>query len=247
MPIESSNVHLVWEGTKYFLLRKIVACNIQVQKLSNLLIPLAPHLPSIFINNTTPMQTLEQSFALTQQLRETLTGHPAKVIWLTGLSGAGKSTIANALELKLHEAKKHTYILDGDNVRKTLNKDLGFLPESRSENIRRIAEVALMMKQAGLIVIVTCISPFNKDRVAARNLIGDSEFVEVYLSTPLSVCEQRDPKGLYKKSRLGQLPNMTGIDSPYEVPQNPALTIDTSLHSVQESVSRIIQISNLAD
>jgi len=189
-----------------------------------------------------PIQIFEQTFALTQKNREMLTGHPAKVIWMTGLSGSGKSTIANALEISLHAEKRHTYILDGDNVRKNLNKDLGFLPESRTENIRRIAEVALMMKDAGLIVIVTCISPFSKDREAARKLIGDSEFIEIYLSTPLSVCELRDPKGLYKKSRLGQIPNMTGIDSPYEPPQNPTLTIDTSQNTVQECVGNILKI-----
>lgn len=146
-------------------------------------------------------QSFEQLFSVTQSNRESIKGHAAKVIWLTGLSGAGKSTIANALELKLQEQNKHTYILDADNVRKHLNKDLGFSPESRTENIRHIGEVALMMKEAGLIVIVTCISPFNKDREAARALIGDAEFIEVYISTPLDVCEHRDPKGLYKKSR----------------------------------------------
>jgi adenylyl-sulfate kinase len=195
-------------------------------------------------NTTTAIQTFEQSFTVTQKSRETLTGHPAKVIWMTGLSGSGKSTIANALEIQLHAEKRHTYILDGDNVRKNLNKDLGFLPENRTENIRRIAEVALMMKGAGLVVIVTCISPFKKDREAARKLIGESEFVEIYLSTPLSVCELRDPKGLYKKSRLGQIQHMTGVDSPYEIPENPTLTIDTSLYSVQDSIGAIIKILN---
>jgi len=167
-------------------------------------------------------------------------GHAAKVIWLTGLSGSGKSTIANALELALHQQHKHTYILDGDNVRRNLNKDLGFHPESRSENVRRIAEVALMMKDAGLIVIVTCIAPFAKDRDAARALIGDAGFIEVYVSTPLAVCEQRDPKGLYKKSRAGLMKNMTGIDSPYEIPGQPELVLDTRVCSVVESVGRIL-------
>lgn len=186
-------------------------------------------MPSKKISHT---QSFEQLFSVTQLNRESINGHTAKVIWLTGLSGSGKSTIADALELKLHEQNKHTYILDGDNIRKNLNKDLGFPPESRTENIRRIGEVALLMKDAGLIVIVTCISPFNKDREAARKLIGDSEFIEVYISTPLDVCEQRDPKGLYKKSRSGVLLNMTGIDSPYEIPQRPKLTLDTSVHSI---------------
>jgi len=193
-------------------------------------------------NKISQTQSFEQIFSITQSNRAAIKGHAAKVIWLTGLSGSGKSTIANALELKLHEQGKHTYILDGDNVRKNLNKDLGFLPESRTENNRRIGEVALMMKDAGLIVIVTCISPFDKDREAARQLFGDAEFIEVYISTPLVVCEQRDPKGLYKKSRSGLLQNMTGIDSPYEIPQHPTLILDTSVYSIRNSVDQIFQL-----
>jgi len=192
------------------------------------------------LKTTDPAQTPEQVFTITQSERESMKGHAAKVIWLTGLSGSGKSTIANALELALHQQHKHTYILDGDNVRRNLNKDLGFHPESRSENVRRIAEVALMMKDAGLIVIVTCIAPFAKDRDAARALIGDAGFIEVYVSTPLAVCEQRDPKGLYKKSRAGLMKNMTGIDSPYEIPGQPELVLDTRVCSVVESVGRIL-------
>ena len=187
-------------------------------------------------------QTYEQSLAVSRSDRAHIKQQRAKVIWFTGLSASGKSTIANALELALHSDGKHTYILDGDNVRKNLNKDLGFGPECRSENIRRIAEVALLMNEAGLIVIVTCISPFEKDRELARKLIGEADFFEVYVNTPIEVCEQRDPKGLYKKARSGLMKNMTGIDSPYEAPRNPSLLIDTSVSSLSDSVSQILRV-----
>lgn len=146
-----------------------------------------------------------------------------KVIWLTGLSGSGKSTLANALEVKLHDLKKHTYILDGDNLRLGLNKDLGFSVHDREENIRRVAEVAKLMFDAGLIVITAFISPFRLEREMARNLIGSNNFIEVFVDTPLEICEQRDPKGLYKKARQGLLKNMTGVDSPYQAPLNPEI------------------------
>jgi len=187
-------------------------------------------------------QIFAQPLSISQADREKLNGHGAKVIWLTGLSGSGKSTLADALEVQLHAQHKHTYLLDGDNVRKNLNRDLGFSAESRSENIRRIAEVAQMMKEAGLIVIVTCISPFNQDREAAKQLIGANAFIEIYISTPLHVCEQRDPKGLYKKSRAGLIAQMTGIDSPYEAPINPSLALDTSNTSVQDGVNQILAL-----
>jgi adenylyl-sulfate kinase len=188
------------------------------------------------------MTNIPLKTTLTQQDREQLKGHVAKVIWLTGLSGAGKSTIASALEIKLHETGKHAYILDSDYVRQGLNKDLDFHPQNRSENIRRIAEVALMMKQAGLIVIVTCIAPFHQDRDKAKELIGHSDFIEVYVSTPLAICIERDPKGLYKKSQSGQLALMTGIDSPYEAPEHPNLVIDASSCPVSNSVEKIIEL-----
>ena len=193
-------------------------------------------------NQNNHNQTFAQLFAVTQPDREKLNGHGAKVIWLTGLSGSGKSTLANELEVRLHAQNKHTYLMDGDNVRKSLNRDLGFSAESRSENIRRIAEVAQMMKQAGLIVIVTCISPFNKDREAAKQLIGENAFLEIYISTPLNICEQRDTKGLYKKSRAGLIAQMTGIDSPYEAPLNPSLSLDTSNSTVQDGVNQILGV-----
>jgi bifunctional enzyme CysN/CysC len=166
-----------------------------------------------------------QSLSIQSSDRAKLNGHGGKVIWFTGLSGAGKSTLANALEVELHRRGKHTYILDGDNVRHGLNRDLGFDDNSRVENIRRIAEVAKLMMDAGLIVMTAFISPFRKDREMARELIGKENFVEVFINTPLALCEERDPKGLYKRARSGQLPNMTGVDSPYEAPLSPDLEI----------------------
>jgi bifunctional enzyme CysN/CysC len=150
------------------------------------------------------------------------------VLWYTGLSGAGKSTLANLVDKKLHALKRHTYLLDGDNVRHGLNKDLGFTDADRVENIRRIAEVAKLMVDAGLIVGTAFISPFRAERRMARALLAPDEFVEIFMDTPLSLAEARDPKGLYKKARRGELKNFTGIDSPYEVPENPELIIDTS-------------------
>lgn len=156
----------------------------------------------------------DQELSITRRDRERLNGHKCKVIWFTGLSGSGKSTIANILEKELHAQGKHTYLLDGDNVRQGLNKDLRFTHADRVENIRRVAEVAKLMMDAGLIVITAFISPFRAERELARNLIGEENFIEVFVDTPLAVCEQRDPKGLYKKARSGQLLNMTGISSP---------------------------------
>lgn len=166
-----------------------------------------------------------QALSIQREDREQLNGHKGKVIWFTGLSGSGKSTIANALEKELYAQGKRTYILDGDNVRQGLNKDLGFTDADRVENIRRVAEVAKLMMDAGMIVMTAFISPFRAERQTARELIGEDNFIEVFVDTPLEVCEQRDPKGLYKKARSGQLPNMTGINSPYEPPENPSITI----------------------
>ena len=166
-----------------------------------------------------------QSLTVGRNDRERLNGHEGKVVWFTGLSGSGKSTIANALEKELHSQGKHTFILDGDNIRQGLNKDLGFTNADRIENIRRVAEVANLMMDAGLIVMTAFISPFKAERELARRLIGEENFIEVFVDTPLEICEQRDPKGLYKKARSGQLPNMTGIDSSYEAPTKPDLII----------------------
>jgi bifunctional enzyme CysN/CysC len=166
-----------------------------------------------------------QHLEVDKAARATLKRQKPCVIWLTGLSGAGKSTIANLVEKNLHGRGHHTYLLDGDNVRHGLNKDLGFNAEDRVENIRRIAEVAKLMVDAGLIVLTAFISPFRAERAMARSLFGEGEFVEVFIDTPLAVAEQRDPKGLYKKARRGELKNFTGIDSPYEPPSTPELTV----------------------
>lgn len=166
------------------------------------------------------------------------------ILWLTGLSGSGKSTIANALETKLYEMGKHTYVLDGDNIRHGLNKDLGFSDSDRVENIRRIGEVSKLFVDAGLIVISAFISPFHSDRQIVRDLVESGEFIEVFIDTPLEICEQRDPKGLYQKARRGEIPTFTGISSPYEVPHEPEIHLQTVDHSVEESVNNIIQYLN---
>ncbi|MDA8600001.1 sulfate adenylyltransferase subunit CysN [Burkholderiaceae bacterium] len=182
-----------------------------------------------------------QQTTLTAKDRERLNGHPGKVIWFTGLSGSGKSTISNALEVALHQRGLRTYILDGDNIRLGLNKDLGFNESDRIENIRRVAEVAKLMADAGLVVMTAFISPYRQDREMARELIGVERFVEVFTDTPLSVCKQRDTKGLYTKALRGEIPNMTGINSPYEVPKSPDITIRTGEVSTGSAVSTIIQ------
>jgi adenylylsulfate kinase len=162
------------------------------------------------------------------------------VVWLTGLSGSGKSTIACALEAVLIQRRSLSYILDGDNVRHGLNKDLGFSAEDRNENIRRIGEVAALFSQAGVITIAAFISPYEEGRVNARLCAGNEHFVEVFLQVPLEECEKRDPKGLYKKARAGEINNMTGIDAPYEVPEAPELTLRTKQMDVEECVQSIV-------
>lgn len=183
----------------------------------------------------------KQALSIDRAAREKLNGHAGKVIWLTGLSGSGKSTIANALEVALHTEGKRTYLLDGDNVRHGLNRDLGFTDADRVENIRRVAEVAKLMLDAGMIVITAFISPFRRERDMARELIGHDNFVEVHMNAPLEVCESRDPKGLYKKARAGHLPNMSGIGSPYEVPLAPHVAIDTGQQSIEQCVALLMQ------
>jgi len=182
-----------------------------------------------------------QALNIARADRERLNGHKGRVIWFTGLSGSGKSTLANALEQALHAQGRRTYILDGDNVRQGLNRDLGFTEADRVENIRRIAEVAKLMMDAGLIVMTAFISPFRQEREAARQLIGEHDFVEIHVSTPLEVCEARDPKGLYKKARRGEIPNMTGINSPYEAPLAPALRVNGG-ETVAEQVARVLRL-----
>ena len=185
-----------------------------------------------------------QNLTINKNLREKINGHKGQVLWMTGLSGSGKSTIANELEKILYSQGKKTYILDGDNIRHGLNKDLGFTDKDRVENIRRVAEVAKLMCDAGLIVITAFISPFRLEREMARSLFEKNDFKEIYISTPLKVAEKRDPKGLYKKARQGKIPNFTGIDSIYEKPTNPDLEIDTSKVSLSKAVKKILNIIN---
>jgi len=184
---------------------------------------------------------IRHQVSTTAKARAAQKGQRPCVIWLTGLSGSGKSTLADALEKKLIEQGKHTYLLDGDNVRLGLCKDLGFSDKDREENIRRVSEVANLFVDAGLIVITSFISPFQKDRELARSVIGEENFVEVYLSTPIEECERRDPKGLYKKARSGLIKQFTGIDSPYEIPLAADLVIDTVNEDVSAGVTHIIK------
>lgn len=174
--------------------------------------------------------------------RQRLLGHSSKAIWLTGLSGAGKTTIARALEQHLHAQGKHVYVLDGDVLRQGLNADLGFSDADRVENVRRTAQVARMLVDAGCITIVAFISPFRAGRDAARALFESGEFVEVFVDAPLAVAQARDPKGLYQSARLGQLPGFTGIDSPYEPPLQAELVLETDRHTVGACVDRIVEL-----
>ncbi|EKT4465580.1 sulfate adenylyltransferase subunit CysN [Pseudomonas putida] len=182
-----------------------------------------------------------QAIDVNREAHAALKGQTPRVLWFTGLSGAGKSTIANLVERKLHALGKHTYLLDGDNVRHGLNRDLGFTEADRVENIRRVAEVARLMLDAGLITLVSFISPFRAERDMARGLAGDGNFLEIFIDAPLALAEQRDPKGLYQKARRGELKNFTGIDSPYEPPVNPELHIDTQRETAEAAAERIVE------
>jgi len=176
---------------------------------------------------------------LSKEERSGIKGQKPCILWFTGLSGSGKSTVANAVEVKLAELKKHTYLLDGDNVRHGLNKDLGFSDADRVENIRRIGEVSALFVDAGIVVLTAFISPFREDRETVRALVKEGEFIEVFVDTPLEVCEQRDPKGLYVKARKGEIPEFTGISSPYEAPEQAEIHIKGE-PSVEESVEQIV-------
>ncbi len=178
--------------------------------------------------------------SITKDRRDDLNQQRSAIVWFTGLSGSGKTTIANALEQRLHKNTFRTYLLDGDNVRHGLSNDLGFSDNDRTENIRRIGEVSKLFIDAGVIVLATFISPFINDRKFVRNIVNQTEFIEIYIKCPLQLCENRDVKGLYKKARTGEIKHFTGIDSPYEAPENPELTIDTSKLSIDEAVDEII-------
>jgi adenylylsulfate kinase len=178
--------------------------------------------------------------SVTKAERSKLKNQQPVILWFTGLSGSGKSTIANALESKLYEMGYHTYLLDGDNIRHGLNKNLGFSDEDRVENIRRIGEVAKLFVDAGVLVMTAFISPFRADRDMVRGIVGEGEFIEVFVDTPLEVCEERDPKGLYKKARAGQIKNFTGLDSPYEAPLSSEITLKTAEQSIEESLEYIV-------
>jgi bifunctional enzyme CysN/CysC len=183
-----------------------------------------------------------QEHGVDRHARAARMGQRPGVVWFTGLSGAGKSTIANLVEKRLFSLGHHTYLLDGDNLRHGLNKDLGFTPADRVENIRRVTEVAALMADAGLIVLAAFISPFRSERDAARALLAPTGFVEVHVDAPLAVLEQRDPKGLYARARRGELANFTGIDSPYEVPANPELRLDTSVASAPACADAVLAL-----
>jgi adenylyl-sulfate kinase len=185
-------------------------------------------------------------FKISRQLRIERLNQKPKLIWFTGLSGSGKSTLANAVEVQLFEAGYSTYLLDGDNIRTGLNKDLGFSKEDRVENIRRIAEVAKLMMDAGLIVVSAFISPFRVERQLIAELVGAENFLEVYVDCPLEVCEERDVKGLYKKARAGVIKNFTGIDSPYEAPISPAVHIYSDKEDLKISVKKVIGVISAA-
>ncbi len=177
---------------------------------------------------------------VTKEERSKIKDQKPCILWFTGLSGSGKSTIANAVESRLVKLGRHTYLLDGDNIRMGLNKGLGFSDEERIENIRRIGEVSKLFVDAGTMVLTAFISPFQKERDVVRDLVNDNEFIEVFVDTPLEVCESRDPKGLYIKARNGEIPHFTGISSPYEAPENPEIHIETDTLNIDECTNKIV-------
>ncbi|MCK8077201.1 adenylyl-sulfate kinase [Vibrio sp. 1CM2L] len=179
---------------------------------------------------------------VTHQQRAELKQQKPAVLWFTGLSGSGKSTVSNAVEAKLMALGKHSYLLDGDNVRHGLNNDLGFSDEDRIENIRRIGEVAKLFVDSGTLVLTAFISPFISDRQQVRDLLGEQQFLEVFIDTPLEVCESRDPKGLYKKARKGEIKHFTGIDSEYQAPVNPEIHVQTAGKSIEECGEQVVEV-----
>ena len=244
-------------AAKTLELNEIGVCNLEIDAH----VPFAPYADSRelgsfividrFTNNTVGMGIIHfalrrstnvhwQALDVNKKARAAKAGQKPCVLWFTGLSGSGKSTIANLVERKLHSQGHMTYLLDGDNVRHGLNKDLGFTPPDRVENIRRVAEVARLMADAGLIVLVSFISPYRSERLLARELMPESEFIEIFVDTPIEVCERRDPKGLYRKARAGEIKNFTGIDSAYERPERPELTLDTVANSAAEAARLVV-------
>lgn len=184
---------------------------------------------------------IQHSYQVSREDRLSANAHNSLLLWFTGLSGSGKSTIANKVELALHKRGIKTYTLDGDNIRKGINKDLSFAPEDRTENIRRIAEISNLMLDAGIVVLAAFVSPYKKDRQNIRSIVKDVNFVEIFINTSVEECERRDVKGLYKKARTGEIKNMTGIDAPYEAPENPDIEIQTEIESIEEAVEKILK------
>ncbi len=184
--------------------------------------------------------TTWQSQTVTRADRELLNEHKSAILWFTGLSGSGKSTLSNAVEAYLHQQGGRTFVLDGDNIRQGLCNDLGFSDESRKENIRRIGEVSKLMMDAGVITLTAFISPFRRDRRIVRDITNKGDFIEILCNANLEVCEKRDPKGLYKKARAGEIQDFTGISSPYEVPEHPEIIVETGTQTVEESVTQVI-------
>lgn len=183
---------------------------------------------------------IPHNYQISKEDRQIKNKHNSFLLWFTGLSGSGKSTIANVVEQKLHKQGIKTYTLDGDNIRKGINSDLTFSPEDRTENIRRIAEIANLLVDAGLVVLAAFVSPYKKDRENIKYIVKDVNFVEIFINTSVEECERRDVKGLYKKARLGEIKNMTGISSPYEAPENPDIEINTEKESIEAASQRII-------
>ena len=188
------------------------------------------------------LNTVKHIYKTTKSQRETQHGHKTYLIWFTGLSGSGKSTLANLVEIALHKKGISTYILDGDNVRQGINKDLTFSPEDRTENIRRIAEISNLMLEAGVVTLAAFVSPYIKDREEVKHIVGADNFIEIYVNTSIEECERRDVKGLYEKARKGEIKNMTGVSSPYEAPINPDLEVVTDGQSVEENVDQILKL-----
>jgi adenylylsulfate kinase len=190
------------------------------------------------------LNIVKHNYKTTKSQRERQHGHKAYLLWFTGLSGSGKSTLSNLVEVALHNKGLSTYILDGDNIRQGINKDLTFAPEDRSENIRRIAEISNLMLDAGVLTLAAFVSPYIKDREEVKEIVGAFNFIEIFVNTSLEECERRDVKGLYKKARAGEIKNMTGISAPYEAPTNPDFEIITDGQSIEDSVKEVLTFLN---